>query len=63
MTVLRTLDPALLIRLTRQEAWSRTAETNKAAPSRASKRTGNDQEVRNGAAQLVQASGKDPVPI
>ncbi|MGM0562257.1 MAG: hypothetical protein ACQETX_14470 [Pseudomonadota bacterium] len=63
MTVLRTLDPALLFRLTRQEAWSRTDKTNKADPSRASKRKGNDQEVRNGAAQLVRASGKYPVPI
>lgn len=33
MTVLRTLDPALLFRLTRQEAWSRTDETTKGAPS------------------------------
>lgn len=59
MTVLRTLDPALLFRLTRQETWSRKAE--KLAVSKEPATTPAGQNASRRAAELEHLPEKEVV--
>lgn len=61
MTVLRTLDPALLFRLTRQETWSRKAKTPKVAVSKGSNRIYAGQDASRGAPELGHLPEKEVV--